>query len=566
MLIILTSTKNQFDELNNELVLITSNNRNLPFPQSFSKKINRVWLKKNLLFFGLLNLIWFIFRSGLKPSRLAYPCQQVALNNFSKSVSVIIPLSIINSFLTKQKNLISKNKILILGILIMGIISSGLFLKTLAPHPPQRLDLIIDSQNATVFPASDIYVVSGVKTPINRVINLMGSNGMYFYRSNVVGENQGPEGLINRDDVVLLKINSQWSERGGSNTDILLELVQMIHSHPDGFIGEIVIADNSQGRGSMNYASNNAEDHSQSTQDVVDMFSGKYNISTYDWQAIRSYRVDEYSNGDMSDGYILYNSADPETSIYISYPKFKTECGTFISFKHGIWNGTGYEKRLKVINLPVLKSHLIYGVTAAVKNYMGVQSEGIAGGLGNGHMTVATGGMGSLLIECGLPTLNIIDAIWVNANPYPSSSTGPETSYSEATRLDILIAGIDPIALDYWAAKHILLKTAGLIGYENPVTLDPDTIEKNGLNEAFGVWLNLTKEEIIRGGVNVTTDEKRLNIIYDSQNNITNNSSSLISTPNNITSTKVTLGFDLALIFCTLTIILLFLQKKREKI
>ena len=77
---------------------------------------------------------------------------------------------------------------------------------------------------------------------------------------------------IARDDIVLLKINSQWSDRGGTNTDLLQDLIQTIIDHPDGFSGEIVIADNGQGYGSMDHRENNAENQSQSTQDVVDMF------------------------------------------------------------------------------------------------------------------------------------------------------------------------------------------------------------------------------------------------------------------------------------------------------
>ena len=389
---------------------------------------------------------------------------------------------------------------------------------------------------------------------------------MVFYRSSVLGKNKGPEGLIDKNDVVLLKINSQWSERGGTNTDILLELIQTIIDHPDGFIGEIIVADNGQGRGGMNYFSSNAEDRSQSTQDVVNMFSSMYNVSTYYWQNIRGNRVDEYSEGDSTDGYILFDSADPETGIFVSYPKFKTEFGTNISFKHGIWNGTDYEKRLKVINLPVLKSHSVYGVTASIKNYMGVQSEVIAGGLANGHSTVATGGMGTLFEDFGLPTLNIIDAIWVNANPYPSDSTGPNTRYREATRIDILLAGVDPIALDYWAAKNILIQTANSIGYDNTDTLDPDNAEKNGLKETFGVWLNLTKYEIIRGGFNVTTDENRMNIIYGYQNDTHTSSYSSVIMSSDITSTKATSGFDLLCVFLSLTVIIsLFLRKQRKR-
>jgi hypothetical protein len=294
----------------------------------------------------------------------------------------------------------------------------------------------------------------------------------------------------------------------------LKELIQTIVDHPDGFVGEIVVADNGQGYGNMNWAASNAENHTQSTQGVVDMFSPYYNVSTYDWQPIRGARVDEYSEGDMTNGYILYDTSDPETGIYVSYPKFETEFGTYISFKYGVWNGTGYEKRLKVINMPVLKSHWTYGVTASLKHYMGVQSEGSAvlGGLANGHDKVGTGGMGTLMVETGLPTLNIIDAIWINANPYPSSMGGPRTYYSHATRVNVLMASTDPVALDYWAAKHVLVQAASLIGYADTHTLDPDNTERSGLSEAFGVWLNLTKNEIVAGGYNVTTGEDRMNV------------------------------------------------------
>ena len=228
----------------------------------------------------------------------------------------------------------------------------------------------------------------------------------------------------------------------------------------------------------------------------------------------------------MNDGYIVYETADPETGIYVSYPKFKTDYESLISFKHGLWNGTSYEKRLKVINLPVLKSHFIYGATASLKNYMGVQSEIINGGLANGHSSIATGGMGTLMVDCGLPTLNIIDAVWVNANPYPDSSCGPPTEYHMATRVNTLIAGVDPVALDYWATKHVLIQTASSIGYDDTHTLDPENTQKSGLEEAFGVWLGLTKEELLRNNFNVTTDENRMNIVTNSSSS----TSSSIST------------------------------------
>jgi len=482
--------------------------------------------KSRLLLFGVASILWFLFRTGTKPSRIVYPCQRAALVNSSILLSVSLPLSLA-VFFTKTKKFVSKKGLTL--VLILSIASFALtseqFLGILQPFgaASQPIDLILESKNATAFPASDIYVMKGRECAhIDELINLMGSHGLLFYKSNISGVNQGPEGLTARDDVVLIKINSQWPYRGGTNTDVLKELIEAIVDHPDGFVGEIVVADNGQGYGSMNWSLSNAEDHSQSTQDVVDMFSSSHKVSTYDWNPIKGTRVDEYSEGNMTDGYVLYDTADPETGIYVSYPKFRTQFGTYISFKHGIWNGTEYEKRLKVINMPVLKSHQGYGVTASTKHYMGVQSqlgdeEPI--GLANGHETVATGGMGTLMVETGLPTLNIVDAIWINANPAPSRYTGPDTPYHMSTRVNVLMASTDPVALDYWAAKHVLLQAARLLFGSSVInTLDPDNADRRYvLDEAFGTWLNLTRDEILRGGYEVTNDEQRMNVYVESK-------------------------------------------------
>jgi len=401
----------------------------------------------------------------------------------------------------------------------------GLLKPTQAVNPNQEIRLALESRNATASPASDIYAVSGrANAHISELFNLMGAHGLLFYKSSASGVNRGSNGLVASNDVVLIKINMLWGQRGGTNTDMLKELIQAIVNHPDGFTGEIVVSDNGQGYGSMHWQESNAEDPTQSTQDVVNMFSATHNISTYSWEPIRGTRVNEYVQGNYDDGYIRYDTADPETGIYITYPKFRTVFGTYISFKHGIWNGTAYENRLKVINMPILKTHYRFGVTGAVKHYIGVNSENSLGqgGLGNGHNSVATGGMGTLMVETRLPTLNIVDAIWVNANAPPSTMAGPQTAYGSATRANTLIAGTDPVALDYWAAKHVLVQASQLIGYNDTHTLHPDSANATGLqqNTPFGTWLNRTENEVLAAGYNATTDENHMNIYVRSETTV----------------------------------------------
>ena len=455
--------------------------------------------------FGFFNFLWLLLRSGLKPSRLKYPCQQAALNNFLFSLKILAPsLAISSSWASIQSISKKAGTIFLIGMFISTSIS---FMGTFLPREV-NLELNYASQNS--FGSSEIFVVNGRNVAhIDNLIELMGENGLKFYQTGSAGTTQGPSGLFNASDVILIKNNCQWSQRGGTNTDLIKELIQILVNHPDGFTGEIIIADNGQGRGNMDFSLHNAEDTSQSTEDVADFFADSYNVSTFLWDNINYHSVNEYENGDSINGYVKNYSTDPDTGIYITYPKFRTTFGTNVSLKFGIWNGTEYIQPVKIINFPILKTHSGFGVTACIKHYMGVQSQGV----GNGHDHIGSGGMGSLMADFGIPTLNILDAIWVNANPAPYAHCGPNTYNLEATRINIIMASLDPIALDYWAAKHVLKQTAILIGNsEHADTIDPDTSDKNGLSEAFGVYLNRSRDEILDAGYNVTSNEQNMTI------------------------------------------------------
>jgi len=367
--------------------------------------------------------------------------------------------------------------------------------------------------------ASSIFVVSGTygnDRGITDLIDLMGKHGLLLYKLSSSAGNQGAAGLLACDDTVIIKVNCQWDERGGTNTDLLRAFVQAIVQHPDRFVGEIVIADNGQGTGrgtvgaggSLSYSKNNAENISQSVQKVVDSFGSSHHISTYLWDTITTRRVTEYSEGDEEDGYVIDTMRSSRTGTMVSYPKFKTKFGTFISFKQGIWDPrakTYNSSRVKVINMPVLKSHLVFGVTGCVKHYMGVCSDKLTERLGaSTHSTVGTGGMGTEMVGTRFPTLNIIDAIWINANP----GEGPRTPYDVAIQTNVIAGGTDPVALDYWAAKHILLQASHNRGYSNTTSIDPDSLAQR----SFGQWLKLSMNEINRAGYQTTDDENQMNV------------------------------------------------------
>jgi len=58
----------------------------------------------------------------------------------------------------------------------------------------------------------------------------------------------------------------------------------------------------------------------------------------------------------------------------------------------------------------------------------------------------------------------------------PSHPDGPAGPYSKAVRADILLAGRDPVALDWYAAKHVLFPISGYGRH------DPDTPYGEGTN------------------------------------------------------------------------------------
>jgi hypothetical protein len=367
---------------------------------------------------------------------------------------------------------------------------------------------------ASASSTSKIYNVKGFTGPVNghhigleTLLALMGSNGLALLKSANAGAITGPDGLIAADDVVLIKVNSQWPERGGTNTDLVRELIQTIVGHPEGFTGEIVVVDNGQGRGQFTWANANAEDTTQSIQKVVDSFNNG-RISTFLWDNIRTSRVQEYDQGSEDDGYVLEDAPEPLTGMRLNYPKFKTQSGTYISLKRGIWipdSRTYSDERLKLINFPVLKSHSLAGVTACIKHYMGVVSQSMA----DNHPFILNGGLAAEMAQVRFPTLNILDAIYVNPHPLEGGNVGPSTPYSRAIRTDQIVAGLDPAAIDYWSSKNILVPAAQSLGHTSCSSLDPD-------NPTDTVWFHNYLTESVRAisttGRQATMDPSRIKV------------------------------------------------------
>ncbi len=157
---------------------------------------------------------------------------------------------------------------------------------------------------------SSIFVqknTDGTDDGFEKLLSLMQSNGVSFYK-----QGNTENGLIGADDVVLLEINCQWAERGGTNTDLLKSVVEAILRHPDNFQGEIVIADNGQAQygsagkgGSLDWENTNSKDREQSVMDVVHFFEKQgVRISGVLWDEFTTNQVAEFETGDYKDGFV----------------------------------------------------------------------------------------------------------------------------------------------------------------------------------------------------------------------------------------------------------------------
>jgi len=240
---------------------------------------------------GFLSFVWLILRSGTKPSRIHYPCQQMAAIYTKQWFGIfLLPVLGLGVFQKNKKKIFLAVSAILLIFLIFLL---GNFQKTEAEDP---LPLQITSDQDTNA-SSDIFVLKNTEgDDVADLISLMEEEGFFFYKTET------SQGLIGKDDVVLLKVNAQWKQRGGTNTDLVKSLITQICNHPLGFEGEIIIADSGQGKGSLAWKESNAKDISQSMEKVAEYFKEDYKVSTYLWDDIRRKKVGEYEKGDMEDG------------------------------------------------------------------------------------------------------------------------------------------------------------------------------------------------------------------------------------------------------------------------
>ncbi len=294
------------------------------------------------------------------------------------------------------------------------------------------------------------------------LLDVMATRGLKLYRTDKPHAWGGAAGIIEAHDVVVIKVNCQWKCRGTINTDVLRGLIYRILQHPDGFQGEVVIFENGQGRGGFDGLTQGGSVYDDEPQIAHGIWinAEEENLLTVDYLVDTVFRNDPVSSF-LMDGYRsnFIDGNDHSSNGYrriseVSYPCFTSWGGHRIELREGIWNGSAYAGNLKLINVAVFKRHKGTGITGALKNTYGILSmrDGYSGIRHYSQSGIQCGKMMSLVRA---PDLNIIDCIWVShecLRGYP-----PDCTY----RTDKLLAGIDPVALDYYVSKHIMYPLGG---------------------------------------------------------------------------------------------------------
>lgn len=316
----------------------------------------------------------------------------------------------------------------------------------------------------------------GKQTNVNRSSVFIARNGTPEQNMKKIVEMIGGiHRIIESNAVVILKPNCQWTSYAGTNTNVIKCLIDIILDHPDGFTGEIVIGENVHATGYDEKGERHdrwADEHRGFTTtdrngdynivELVDHYRSKgfSNVSYSEWYTFeprenptRAGKV--VSSIEVDDGYvhtdIEYYCPENGRTTRMSYPIFTTPNGTKIDFKNGIWNGSGYsDQPLRFINIPVLKDHGSWyaGVTCSIKNYLGIVDLAYFAE-SNFHFMLLPGifgAVGTFMKTIRMADLNIVDATWVQVD-----ELGPTF-----LNTNLVLGGVDPVALDYFAAKQIL--------------------------------------------------------------------------------------------------------------
>ncbi len=345
----------------------------------------------------------------------------------------------------------------------------------------------------------------------------------------------GVQRLFGPDDVVVIKPNVQWWNQGAPNLAATRALVDLVFNRPGGFEGEVVLAENCHRGASpwVSKASGWAQDFERNADlpgirnfqelggRLKQRYGDRFTVSHWINVAAGARRVAGPQDGP---GYVFCDgtlgvplldfhnglSGPDSRRVLMTYPVFRTDRGTMVDFRHGVWERGSYTGRpLRFVNLAALNHHSTYcGATSAIKNFLGVTD--LSGGPDPHHNGRLVGDYynfhsfpfdkwapgprpGMIGAEIGFymrhirrPDLNITTAEWVGL----ASRTEAPVAWTGA-----VLASTDPVALDFHATKYLLYFNSR-VSCHNPD--DPGSPQRQYLEECARQGAGVLDESRVR--------------------------------------------------------------------
>lgn len=330
--------------------------------------------------------------------------------------------------------------------------------------------------------------------------------------------------LVSGDDVVIVKVSAQWWNQGMTNVAAVKRMLERL-LEVDGFYGEIIVFENTHfrladGSGLSRAWTRESERNVDvpgwtKLGDLVTHFADKpvsfvglvdAGLSALSGDAWHdpSHEHGTYGGdgrgpieaGDTRDGYHwdfektfrVKRSLVSHAQVPLTWPRFTSpRSGLVVDFRDGVMkreNGSlrPAGRKLKFINMTTANEHGETGLTACCKSAMGIVDMS-AGRLGTDPRVAEyksvhyfgkpeaswrmAGPLAHFANEVRAPDLYVTVAEWVGAVPNDASfpDDGDLADHrleaKAAHRARTIVVGKDPVAIDSWVARNLLMPIRG---------------------------------------------------------------------------------------------------------
>lgn len=449
----------------------------------------------NGFFIGIISLFWLILKTGRKPSRIAYPCQQTALANIS--IFLIPPVaSMVYRYRTWLRRRLTPRLLfrLILCCVLLSAVSGGWWLykqyQIRAYYQGLRSKAPFGKPAMAAAGAAVTYLTvphaMALPSP-HRVVSVHDTDATSWTfpctSSGSCAEYYGDDTYVDQDVVDQMVISGMKALTGEDTIDDAWQAILPAYQPGEVIAIKVNFNDSIMGGGTSGYGDNDAyvDALPQLINSIIDGLTSNgvsdediwiFDVSRYITDRFRD-RIDSTS--------VRYfdrygNGADVEAATFSS-----TDPSADIVFTDTVYSGSHSVSDVLVnadylINVPIMKRHGGAGITLAFKNHLGSINGFYSGGhsmhnyiyLSNGNYVSSSNPMVDISLNSNIRDKTVLiigDALY---GGWSSNNTPPERwdSFGDDSP-NMLFFGADPVAVD-----SVMFDYLDREGYVNPKSED----------------------------------------------------------------------------------------------